>query len=135
MRSAPRRGWLLLQLGQSKCDVVRARPQHVKSGELTFHRKKTNVAFTIPILPPLKAAIDAMPKDERRLTFPVTRRGKPFSAVGFGNKMREWCDEAGLPRKDAETGKPRCTPHRLRKSAATRFAERGTVTELMSWFG
>jgi hypothetical protein len=76
---------LLLQLGHSKCDVVRVGPQHVKNGELSFHRKKTKVAFIIPILPPLKAAIDAMPKGERHLTFLVTEFGKPFSAVGFGN--------------------------------------------------
>jgi hypothetical protein len=34
---------LLLQLGHSKCDVVRVGPQHIKDGELTFHRKKTKV--------------------------------------------------------------------------------------------
>ena len=115
---------------------MRVGPQHVKDGELSFHRKKTNVAFTIPVLPPLKAAIDAMPKSERHLTFLVTELGRPFTANGFGNWFRDRCDEAKLPRKDAETGKPRCTPHGLRKSAATRFADRGTtVTELMSWFG
>src|SRR5262249_6029963 len=106
---------LLLQLGHAKCDVVRVGPQHVKNGELSFHRKKTKVELHIPVLPPLKAAVDAMPKGERHLTFLVNEQGKPFSAVGFGNKMREWCDEAGLPRKDLQTGRPRCTPHGLRK--------------------
>jgi integrase len=126
---------LLLQLGHSKCDVVRVGPQHIKDGELSFHRKKTKVAFTIPILPPLKAAIDAMPKGARHLTFLVTEQGKPFTAKGFGNWFRDRCDEAKLPRKDPETGKLRCTPHGLRKSAAVRFADRGaTVTQLMAWF-
>src|SRR5262249_40211896 len=127
---------LLLQLGHSKCDIVRVGPQHVKNGELSFHRKKTKVEFHIPILQPLQAAIDAMPKSDRHLSFLVSQYGKPFSAGGFGQKMREWCDEAGLPRKDSETGRPRCTPHGLRKSAAMRFANRGaTVTQLMAWFG
>lgn len=127
---------LLLQLGHSKCDVVRVGPQHIKAGVLSFPRKKTKVEFHIPILPPLKAAIDAMPKGERHLTFLVTEYGKPFTANGFGMWFRSRCDEAGLPRKDTETGRPRCTPHGLRKSAATRFADRGaTVTQLMAWFG
>jgi integrase len=44
--------------------------------------------------------------------------------------------EAKLPRRDAETGRPRCTPHGLRRSAAIRFADRGaTVPQLMAWFG
>jgi integrase len=127
---------LLLQLGHSKCDVVRVGPQHIKNGVLSFHRKKTKVDFHIPLLPPLKAAIDAMPKNERHLTFLVTEYGKPFTANGFGNWFRDRCNEAKLPRKDAETGRPRCTPHGLRKSAATRFADRGaTVPQLMAWFG
>jgi integrase len=127
---------LLLQLGHSKCDVVLVGPQHVKNGELSFHRKKTKVAFTIPILSPLQAAIDAMPKGQRHLTFLVTEQGKPFTANGFGNWFRDRCDEAGLPRKDPQTGKPRCTPHGLRKSAAIRFADRGaTVMQLMAWLG
>jgi integrase len=126
---------LLLQLGHSKCDVVRVGPQHVKDGELSFYRKKTKVGFTIPVLPPLKAAIDAMPKSERHLTCLVTEYGKPFTANGFGSWFRDRCNEA-LPRKDVETGRPRCTPHGLRKSAATRFADRGaTVPQLMAWFG
>ncbi len=38
------------------------------------------------------------------------------SRAGFGNKMREWCDEAGLPQ---------CTAHGLRKAMARRLAESG----------
>ncbi|MFL6767923.1 MAG: hypothetical protein ACJ8EX_08385, partial [Sphingomicrobium sp.] len=34
----------------------------------------------------------------------------------FGNKVREWCDEAGLPQ---------CASHGLRKAAARRAAELG----------
>jgi integrase len=46
----------------------------------------------------------------------VTSFGKPFTANGFGNKMREWCDEAGLPE---------CTSHGLRKLCLVRLAEAG----------
>jgi integrase len=77
-----------------------------------------------------------MPKGERHLTFLVTEQGRPFTAESFGGWFRNHCDEAGLPRKDSATGKPRRTRHGLRKAAAIRLADRGaTVSELMSWFG
>lgn len=49
-------------------------------------------------------------------TFLVTDYGKPFTPAGFGNKMREWCDEAGLPH---------CSAHGLRKAFLRRMAEAG----------
>jgi len=47
----------------------------------------------------------------------MTEFGRPFTANGFGNRFRKWCDEAGLP--------PDCSAHGLRKAAATRLAEAG----------
>jgi integrase len=118
---------LLLQVGQSRCDVVRMGRQHVRKGILSLRRQKTGVAFDVPVMPALQMAIDAMPASEH-LTFLVTAQGKPFSAAGFGNWFREVCNEAGLPK--------RCTSHGLRKAAATRLADRGaTTTELKAWFG
>ena len=118
---------LLLQVGQSRCDIVRMGRQHVRDGILSLKRQKTGVAFDVPVLPPLQEAIDAMPAGDN-LTFLVTAHGKPFTAAGFGNWFRDRCNEAGLPR--------RCTSHGLRKTAATRLADReGTTTQLMAWFG
>ena len=118
---------LLLQVGQSRCDVVRMGRQHVRDSTLSLKRQKTGVAFDVPVMPTLREAIDAMPASDH-LTFLVTAQGKPFSAAGFGNWFREICDEAGLPK--------RCTSHGLRKAAATRLADRGaTTTELKAWFG
>jgi len=114
---------------------VRVGPQHVKDGELSFHRKKTKVAFTIPVLPALKAAIDAMPRSEQHLTFLVTEYGRPFTANGFGNWFRDRCNEAKLPRK-GRRDRQATLHHGLRKSAAIRFADRGaTAPQLMAWFG
>jgi hypothetical protein len=48
-----------------------------------------------PILPPLDEAIQATAHGIK--TYLVTSRGLSFSDAGFGNKMREWCDEAELP--------------------------------------
>jgi integrase len=118
---------LLLQAGQSKCDVVRMGRQHIRNNMMSMRRQKTDVPFNIEIMPMLQEAIDAMPASNH-LTFIVTAQGNPFSAAGFGNWFREVCDAAGLPK--------RCTSHGLRKAAATYLAEQGaTDHQLMAWFG
>lgn len=118
---------LLLQVGQSRCDVVRMGRQHVRNGKLALKRQKTGVPFEVPVMDALQKAIDAMPASDH-LTFLVTAQGKPFSAAGFGNWFRDVCNEAALPK--------RCTSHGLRKAAATYLADRGaTTTQLMAWFG
>ena len=49
---------LLLQVGQSRCDVVRMGRQHVRNGTLSLKRQKTGVAFDVPVMPALQEAID-----------------------------------------------------------------------------
>lgn len=79
----------------------------------------------LPLLPELRAIIDATPSTH--MTYFVTKFGKPFSIPGFGNKFREWCDEAGLPH---------CAAHGIRKYDATTAAENGaTEHQLMGMFG
>lgn len=75
---------------------------------------KTKKDINVPVAPRLQAAIDAMPEGSTGETLIVTEFGKPFSAAGFGNKMREWCDLAGLPQ---------CTAHGLRKALTRRAAQ------------
>lgn len=118
---------LLLQVGQARCDIVRMGRQHVRNGTISLARQKTGVAFDVPVMPMLQAAIDAMPASASMM-FLVTAHGKSFTAAGFGNYFRDICNEAGLPK--------RCTSHGLRVAAATRAADRGaTTTQLMAWFG
>jgi integrase len=118
---------LLLQAGQSKCDVVRMGRQHVRKGMMTMKRQKTGTPFNVEITPRLQEAIEAMPASNH-LTFLITGEGNPFTAAGFGNWFRDMCREAKLP--------ARCTSHGLRKAAATYFAEMGSTDhELMAWFG
>ncbi len=122
---------LLLQAGQSRCDVVRMGRQHIRAGTMSMRRQKTDVPFYVEVMPRLQSAIDAMPPDEagkKHLTFLITGQGKPFSAAGFGNWFRDICRQAQLPE--------RCTSHGLRKAAATYLAEQGaTDHQLMAWFG
>jgi integrase/recombinase XerD len=57
----------------------------------------------------------------------ATARARPFTPSGFGNKFRDWCDQAGLPH---------CSAHGLRKATAARLAKRGaTAHEIMAITG
>ena len=81
--------------------------------------------LALPILPELREIIDATPSGH--MTYLVTEHGKPFTAAGFGNKFRDWCDLAGLPH---------CSAHGVRKFDAASAAENGATShQLMSMFG
>jgi hypothetical protein len=53
------------------------------------------------------------------LVFLLSEHGKPYSRKGFGNKFRQWCDEAGLPQ---------CSAHGLRKAGRSALC-RGRLLE------
>lgn len=115
--------------GVRKSDAVRLGRQHARSGWFRFraykNRNRHPVDMAIPILPELQAIIDASPTGD--LTYLVTGSGRPFSIKGFGNKFREWCDEAGLPH---------CSAHGVRKASACLAAEEGATShQLQSMFG
>jgi integrase len=114
---------LLLYTGQRRSDVVMFGRQHARGDWLHFTQQKNRnnkpVTLAIPIHPELRRIIAATPSGA--LTFLISELDRPFTANGFGNRFRKWCDEAGLP--------PECSAHGLRKAAATRLAEAG-ATEL-----
>lgn len=129
---------LLLFTGVRRSDVVKLGRHMERDGVLHFTetkgagsralgRKKTIDAKkrSLPMLPALRAIIDATPSGQ--LVYLVTQFGKPFTAPGFGNKFREWCDEAGLKH---------CSAHGCRKAGARIAAENGaTAHQLMAIFG
>jgi integrase len=120
---------LLLYTGQRRSDVVLFGKQHTRNGWLKFTQQKNRnrkpVTLELPILPALQEIIAASRTGD--LAYLVNDYGKPFTGNGFGNKMRQWCDEAGLPD---------CTAHGLRKAGAVIAAENGaTAHQLMSVFG
>jgi integrase len=119
---------LLLFTGTRTGDMIRLGPAHVRDDWLAFVPRKTrHVRADLsekPILPPLAAALAASPLGT--VTFLETQYRRRFSDKGIGNKMRQWCDEAGLPH---------CTAHGLRKAGATILAEMGATTaQLMAVF-
>lgn len=120
---------LLLYTACRREDVVRFGPQHVSGGRLKYTQAKNEhrnpSVLDIPVHPDLQIAIEHT--SSGHLTFLVSEQGRPFTPAGFGNKFRDWCNEAGLPH---------CTAHGLRKAAAARLAERGaTAHEIMAVTG
>jgi integrase len=111
---------LLYYLAQRRSDIVLFGRQHVKDGVLRFTQQKNRnsrpVTLELPVPPELQQIIDASPCGD--LTFLVNDLGKPFTANGFGNKFREWCDAAGLPQ---------CSAHGLRKARAAAMADEGAT--------
>jgi integrase len=120
---------LLLFVGVRRGDMVELGRQHVRDGWIRFVPKKTKrrsaVVVEVPMIPELQRVIAASYCGD--LTFLENERGRGFTAAGFGNKFREWCDEAGLPE---------CSAHGLRKAGATIAAENGaTEHQLMAMYG
>lgn len=116
---------LMLYTGQRRSDMVRMGWQHLSGDRMRVHQLKTDEMLSIPVHPDLAAILA---KTERTdLPILLTQFGKPFTANGFGNRMRKWCTAAGLPE---------CTSHGLRKAAARRMAEAGcTNKEIMAITG
>lgn len=120
---------LMLYTAGRREDAVRLGPQHIRDGRIRFrqakneHRKPVDV--NLPVHANLAKAIEAT--STKHLTFLVTPYDRPYSPAGFGNRFREWCNEAGLPH---------CSAHGLRKAASVRLAEAGcTPHEIMSITG
>jgi integrase len=121
---------LLLFTGQRRSDVTRFGRQHLRhGGKIAFTqfkgRNRKPKRLVLPILPALQKIIESSPCGE--MTFLVNDLGRSFTDAGFGNKFREWCDQANLPH---------CTAHGLRKAGATIAANnRATAHQLMAIFG
>lgn len=116
---------LMLLTGQRGGDVRIMGRQHIKGNRLIVTQEKTKATVSLPILAPLAESILAAPTGD--LVFLVSEHDRPFSRKGFGNKFRQWCDEARLPQ---------CSAHGLRKAAARRFAEAGCSNQqIKSWTG
>ena len=121
---------LMLNVGARISDASRIGRQHETDGWLNFvawknRNRKSRKIIQCPITPELAEALAASPTGD--MTYLVNDLGRPFTINGLGNKMRDWCDAAGLHQ---------CTAHGLRKAAAVILAESGvTAPELCALFG
>ena len=116
---------LLLWTDQRKSDMVKMGRKDVLDGRIVVKQAKGGKELALKMPPQLHAAISAMPVTGVD-TFLVTDYGKPFTANGFGNKMREWCNQAGLPQ---------CSSHGLRKAQARRAADLGASQQGLKAMG
>ena len=111
---------LLLYTGGRREDAVRLGPQHVRNGRVRFRQAKNEhrnlIDIDIPLHPELEASIAATRSGH--LTFLVTEFGRPFTPAGFGNWLRDQCDQANLHH---------CSAHGLRKATAAALAEAGAT--------
>lgn len=90
------------------------------------HRKRK--VLTLPVLPAMRAILDASKDILGDLTFLTTQWSKPYSVKGLGNWFGRQAKMAGLP--------DGFTAHGVRKLAAATMAENGaTAHQLMAVFG
>jgi integrase len=78
---------LLLYTGLRRGDAVQLGRQHVRNGTATLTTEKTGTIVDLPILPVLKATLDAGPCGD--LAFIVSAKGRPFTKESFGNAFAE----------------------------------------------
>jgi integrase len=120
---------LMLNVGARISDAAKIGRQHESDGWLKFvawknRNRKSRKTIECPITRDLAAALAATPTGD--LTYLMNDLGRAFTINGLGNKMREWCNAAGLPQ---------CSSHGLRKAAAVIMAENGaTAPELCALF-
>ena len=115
---------LLLYTGVRRGDVVLLGHQHIRDDVLMYRSSKTGVEVVIPVLPELRASIDATETGDLALL--VTSKGEPWKKESFGNWFADQCRAAGVPGR----------AHGLRKAGATIAAEHGaTDHQLMAIFG
>jgi integrase/recombinase XerD len=132
---------LLRNVAARRGDAHKLGRQHIKDGKICWRPNKTlgstAKALSIPILPELQRALDAMPKNDS-LAFLVNDYGKPFaSAAAFGNKFADWCVNASLKPVVCADGRARSfRAHGLRKAACKALAHAGcTAPEIMAVSG
>jgi integrase len=109
-------------------DIPLLGPGHVKNGRIKFtqqNKDRKPIEVDLPVHPELATSIAATASGH--MTFLVTEYGKPYTASGFGNAMRDWFNQANLPH---------CSSHSMRKATPTQMAENGaTPHELMAVTG
>ena len=108
---------LALNTAARRSNLHRIERDHIIDGRIHVDHVKDNNPTAVRMLATTRAAIDALPAQPIRFLI-TTVHGKPFSANGIGNRMRDWCNEAGLPQ---------CSLHGLRKALSRRLAEAGAT--------
>lgn len=108
---------LALNTAARRCNVAELTRDDIRDGRIVTQHAKDGNEASVPLMSTTRAALEALPAAPIRHLV-VNNYGRPFSVGGLGNKMRKWCDQAGLPQ---------CSMHGLRKALARRVAETGST--------
>lgn len=108
---------LALNTAARRCNIAALTRPDIRDGRIRVQHAKRGDPTSVPIFPETRAALDALGVTGIGHLI-VTEFGKPFTTEGFGNKFRDWCDQAGLPH---------CSIHGLRKAMSRRLAEAGAT--------
>ncbi|WP_231739334.1 tyrosine recombinase XerC [Novosphingobium sp. FSW06-99] len=106
---------LALNTSGRRCNVAGLTRDNIRGNEIVTAHVKGNNESTVPLLPTTRAALEALPAAPIKHLV-TTQFGKRFTVDGFGNRVRKWCDAAGLPDHSL---------HGIRKAVARRVAESG----------
>lgn len=111
----PRLAFALLLYGaQRSGDVRYMTHETIEGSRIRLDQSKTDNAIDVPVVEPLRQAIEAGPLGI--VTLLENKGNEPFTPKGFYNLVKRACVQAGIPH---------CSPHGLRKSAARRCREAG----------
>ncbi len=108
---------LALNTAARRCNVNKIERDHIRNGRIIVDHVKGNNETEVRMMATTKAALDALPAAPIKFLV-ITQFGKPFTDAGLGNRMRAWCDTAGLPH---------CSIHGLRKAMSRQLAESGAT--------
>lgn len=109
---------LLLYSAQRSGDVRFLTPDMIAGGRIMLRQSKTTNAVNVPIVAPLREALEAGPIGKHLLL--ETKDGEAFTPKGFYGLIKKACVKAGISH---------CSPHGLRKSAARRCREAGCTDQ------
>ena len=117
---------LALYTGQRRGDLAAMRCWAFDGNGIAVVQQKTDAPLWIPVHPNLGEILAITPR--RAETILATSYGEPYTRFGFGNKMHEAIERAGLPAE--------CRLHGLRKSPGRCLAEAGATTrQIMAVLG
>jgi integrase len=115
----PRLAFALLLYGAQRSGDVRFMSHEtISGGRIQLDQSKTNNAVDVPVVEPLREALEAGPLGDVLLL--ETKDGEAFTPKGFYGMLKKACRAAGIPH---------CAPHGLRKSAARRCREAGCTDD------
>jgi hypothetical protein len=108
---------LALNTTARRCNLHELERKAIVGDKIEVEHAKGNEVTKVRILPETRMALDAMPATHIRYLI-IGAHGKPYTAFGLGEKMRRWCNYAGLPQ---------CSLHGIRKARSRQLAESGAT--------